>query len=448
MARRTLPVELRAIVEGTHTSPHDVLGRHGDVVRIWAPGAAGAEVDGVAAEVLHPAGLFEAPAPAGEGGYGVTLGRDDGSSTAPLEDPYRFLPTIGELDLHLFAEGNHRRLWEVLGARPTVHQDVAGTAFAVWAPAARAVRVVGDWNGWDARSHPMRAIGSSGVWELFVPAVGHGARYKFEVVGADGHVRLKADPYARWTEQPPATASVVFESGHEWDDAEWMQRRARRDTSASQRLSVYECHLGSWARSPDDPDRWLGWDDLAPRLADHVADLGFTHVELLPPMEHPFGGSWGYQVSGYFAPTARHGDPDGFRRFVDHLHQPRHRRAHRLGAGALPEGRLRPRPLRRHRPLRARRPPPGRAPRLGHARLQLRPRPRCATSSSPTPCSGSRSSTSTGSGSTRWPRCSTSTTAGTPASGCPTATAAGRTSRPSTSSASSTPSCTPSTRAC
>jgi 1,4-alpha-glucan branching enzyme len=201
-----------------------------------------------------------------------------------------------------------------------VHQGVHGTAFALWAPAAQAVRVVGDWNGWDGRSQPMRALGASGVWELFLPAVGHGARYKFEVVGADGTLRLKSDPFARWSEVPPATASVVFESSHTWNDAAWMTARAERDTSASQRFSIYEVHLGSWARSPDHPDRWLGWDDLAGPLADHVVDLGFTHVELLPPMEHPFGGSWGYQVSGYYAPTARLGDPDGFRRFVDHFH--------------------------------------------------------------------------------------------------------------------------------
>jgi 1,4-alpha-glucan branching enzyme len=308
----------RAVVQGRHTNPHEVLGRHGDVVRIWAPGARAVTVDGVAARCLHADGLFEVE---GTDGYRYTITRADGVTTAPLDDPYRFWPTLGELDLHLFAQGDHRRLWEALGARPMVHEGVPGTAFSVWAPAARAVRVVGDWNGWDGRSHPMRALGGSGLWELFVPAVGHGARYKFEVVGADGTLRLKADPLARWSEVPPATASVVFESSHTWSDADWMAAQAQRDTSASQRLAVYEVHLGSWARSPEHPDKWLGWDDLAGRLADHVADLGFTHVELLPPMEHPFGGSWGYQVSGYFAPTARLGDPDGFRRFVDHLHQ-------------------------------------------------------------------------------------------------------------------------------
>ena len=321
---------LLAVVQGTHTNPHEVLGRHhtdhGDVVRVWSPGAAGITVGGDEATCVHAAGLFEAPAPV-DAPYTYVVRRADGSTTAPLHDPYSFWPTIGDIDLHLFGEGAHRRLWDALGARPMEHQGVAGTAFTVWAPSARGVRVVGDWNGWDGRSHPMRTIGASGVWELFVPAVGHGARYKFEVVGADGHLRLKADPFARWSELPPATASVVFASQHTWRDGDWLDQRAERDTSASQRFSVYEVHLGSWARSPDDPDQWLGWDDLAVRLGDHVTDLGFTHVELMPPMEHPFGGSWGYQVSGYFAPTARHGDPDGFRRFVDHLHQ--------LGIGVL-----------------------------------------------------------------------------------------------------------------
>jgi 1,4-alpha-glucan branching enzyme len=317
---KTLSAALLAVVEGNHANPHEVLGRHGDVVRLWQPGAASVRVDGVEAEQLHPAGLFEAKA-SGPGASTFVVTRPDGSSTARLHDPYRFLPTLGDIDLHLLGEGSHRRLWDALGARPMVHDGVGGTSFTLWAPSARSVRVIGDWNGWDGRAHPMRIVGGTGIWELFLPEVGSGARYKFEVVGADGVVRQKADPVARFSEEPPATASVVFESRHEWDDQAWCDRRSRRDTAASQRFSVYECHLGSWLRSPDDPDRWLSWDDLAPKLAEHVADLGFTHVELLPVMEHPFGGSWGYQVSGYYAPTARHGDPDGFRRFVDHLHQ-------------------------------------------------------------------------------------------------------------------------------
>ncbi len=311
--------ELQAIVDGNHSDPHAVLGRHGDVVRIWQPGATEVSVDGVPAERAHDAGLFEARGVTED--YTFVVARDGGATTAPRRDPYRFLPTLGELDLHLVGEGTHRRLWDVLGARPTTIDGVAGTAFSVWAPSARSVRVVGDWNGWDGRTHLMRSLGSTGVWELFLPDVHHGARYKFEIHGRDGRARLKADPVARWAEEPPGTASIVFESSHAWADDAWVEQRSRRDMAASQRLAVYECHLGSWLRSPDDPDGWLGWDDLAPRLAEHVRTLGFTHVELLPVMEHPFGGSWGYQVSGYYSPTARHGDPDGFRRFVDHLHQ-------------------------------------------------------------------------------------------------------------------------------
>ncbi|MGH9139238.1 MAG: 1,4-alpha-glucan branching protein GlgB [Acidimicrobiales bacterium] len=327
---RRLSPALRAVVDGTHASPHAVLGRHRGVVRIWQPGAVAVEIldeaggepaeKPVEATCIHPSGLFEAKL-AGKGPYRYVATRPDGSTTGPVDDPYRFWPTVGDVDLHLIGEGSHRRLWEVLGARPMVHDGVKGTAFSVWAPAARGVRVVGDWNGWDGRAHPMRSMGVSGVWELFLPAVGAGARYKFEILGADGHVRHKADPVARWSEEPPATASVVFESKHRWHDEGWVTGRAQRDMRESQRLSIYEVHLGSWSRSPDDPDRWLGWDQLGPQLADYVSDLGFSHVELMPIMEHPFGGSWGYQVSGYYAPTARLGDPDGFRRFVDLLHQ-------------------------------------------------------------------------------------------------------------------------------
>jgi 1,4-alpha-glucan branching enzyme len=184
------------------------------------------------------------------------------------------------------------------------------------------VRVVGDWNGWQGTAHPLRALGGSGVWELFVPGVVSGQRYKFEVLGADGVLRIKADPLARATERPPANASVVFESSHDWSagDAAWLERRAA-SSPIDGRLAVYEVHLGSWRRSGAGPGDYLDYHDLAAQLADHVVDLGFTHVELLPPTEHPYDPSWGYQVSGYFAPTARHGDPDGFRALVDHLHE-------------------------------------------------------------------------------------------------------------------------------
>ena len=226
--------------------------------------------------------------------------------------------TLGELDLHLIGQGRHERLWTVLGAHVGRHDGVDGTRFAVWAPSAQAVRVVGDWNSWDGRVHPLRRLGRSGVWEVFVPGVGPGQRYKFEILGADGRLRLKADPFATATEPPPATASVVFRSDYTWGDGDWMTRRAA-SSPIDDRMAVYEVHLGSWRRHPDGSHH--SYRELAEALADHVTDLGFTHVELLPPTEHPYLPSWGYQVTSYFAPSARHGNPDDFRALVDHLHQ-------------------------------------------------------------------------------------------------------------------------------
>ncbi len=231
-----------------------------------------------------------------------------------------FSPTLGDIDIHLIGEGRHERLWEVLGARPTTHEGVEGVAFAVWAPAAQHVRVVGDWNSWDGRVDPMRSLGSSGVWERFVPEAEVGMRYRYEIIGADGHLRLKSDPMAQAGEMPPANASVITRSTHRWGDDDWMTTRSGIDP-INDRLSVYEVHPGSWRTVPEDGDRPLSWTELAEPLADHVCDLGFTHIELLPVAEHPFTPSWGYQVSGYYAPTARYGSPDDFRAFVDTMHQ-------------------------------------------------------------------------------------------------------------------------------
>ena len=251
---------------------------------------------------------------------------------------------------------------------------VAGVAFAVWAPNAASASVVGDFNGWDGRLHPMRSLGPSGIWELFVPGVEEEARYKFELRTREGKLRLKADPLAFRTEVPPKNASVVFESQYEWGDDEWLARRRDADELAERpgldlrgasRLVAPQSVPRATARS-----RYL---EAADELAEYATDMGFTHVELMPVMEHPYAPSWGYQVTGYFAPTARFGEPDDFRAFVDRLHQRGRRRDPRLGAGALPEGRLGARALRRHRAVRARRSTPRRAPRLGDARLQLRP---------------------------------------------------------------------------
>ncbi|MBK9179239.1 MAG: 1,4-alpha-glucan branching protein GlgB [Acidimicrobiales bacterium] len=320
------PIE--QIVRGEHAEPHAVLGAHpsgtGWVVRVWRPGAERvtvlpADAAPVPAAQVHPAGVFAAELPASDQApeYRVEVAYP-GDSTFVLDDPYRFLPTLGDLDLHLIGEGSHRRLWEVLGAHVRVHQGVEGTSFTVWAPSARFVRVVGDFNGWDGRLGPMRIMGSSGVWELFVPGVGPGDHYKFELLSGDRHLLLKADPMARAAEEPPGTASVVARSSYRWSDDAWVAERERTD-QLHRPLSIYEVHLGSWRR--DAEGRSLGYREIGELLGDYVADLGFTHVELLPVMEHPYGPSWGYQVTGYYAPTARQGSPDDLRAMIDALHQ-------------------------------------------------------------------------------------------------------------------------------
>jgi len=318
---------LRQIVEGAHHSPHDILGSHAEgttlTIRSLRPLAQSVSVR--IGDVDHPmtheyggiwVAAIDSPVPVD---YRLVVTYGNGEPTV-VDDPYRFLPTLGDVDQHLIREGRHERLWEVLGAH--VHRyatsahtgaEVTGTAFAVWAPAARGVRVLGDFNHWSGQAHPMRSLGASGVWELFVPEVGAGTHYKYAVCGADGRWRIKADPMATWTQVPPETASRVFESTYVWTDGEWLAHRAA--TSAHDHpMSVYEVHLGSWRQG-------RGYRQLADELADYVADLGFTHVEFLPVMEHPFGGSWGYQVTGYYAPTSRFGDPDDFRYLVDKLHQ-------------------------------------------------------------------------------------------------------------------------------
>jgi 1,4-alpha-glucan branching enzyme len=326
---------IELVAAGRHSDPHRVLGRHGAVVRCMRPGAEAVRVIGLDPEggdtssgdleLVHPAGVWEGPIGDAVGAYrfDVDYPSPDGTVTVCVEDPYRAWPTLGDLDLHLFGEGRHRRLWEVLGAHPRVHDGMAGVSFAVWAPNAKAVRVVGDWNSWDGRLHPMRSLGGSGVWELFVPGVAAGARYKYELVAADDQLILKADPMAYATEVPPATASVVAPAPeHDWQDAAWMEERAGRDLLARP-MSVYELHLGSWRHTDDDEGgrRPLTYLELAEQLPEYVAGLGFTHVELMPVAEHPFAGSWGYQVTAYYAPTSRFGSPDDFCVLVDALHR-------------------------------------------------------------------------------------------------------------------------------
>jgi 1,4-alpha-glucan branching enzyme len=251
--------------------------------------------------------------------YELEVAYPDGN-TFTMRDPYSFEPTLGELDLHLAGEGRHEELYERLGAHVREIDGATGVAFAVWAPAAASVAVVGEFNSWDGRLHPMRSLGSSGIWELFVPGVEPGARYKYEIRTPDGELRMKADPYAFRAEHPPRTDSVVHHAEHEWRDDDWLAERGTK-LPHHEPISIYEVHLGSWRRSPDDPDVPLSYRDLGEQLARYCNDMGFTHVELLPVMAHPFSGSWGYQVSGYFAPDARHGTPDEFREMVDTLHE-------------------------------------------------------------------------------------------------------------------------------
>jgi len=307
--------------------PHAILGAHesngGVVIRAYRPEASAVRVQpaGVEAELKDPAGLWEALLPKAKLplAYELEVEYPDGS-TYTVRDPYAFLPTLGDLDLHLAMEGRHEQLYEKLGAHRREIDGVAGVAFTVWAPNARSVAVVGDFNSWDGRLNPMRTLGASGIWELFVPDLDTGAHYKYEIRTRDGRLRLKADPVAGWTERPPGNASRVYRSTHEWTDGEWLERRARGDR-LREPMSIYEVHLGSWRRNPVEGNRPLSYAELATELADYVTDLGFTHVELLPVMEHPFSGSWGYQVTGYYAPTARFGEPDDFRSFVNCLHE-------------------------------------------------------------------------------------------------------------------------------
>jgi len=312
--------------------PHRILGAHeadgGVVVRAYRPEAKTVRVQpaddksaAVEAELKDPSGLWEALLPTAKLPleYELEVEYADGN-TFTMRDPYSFLPTLGELDIHLVMEGRHEQLYERLGAHVREIDGVTGTAFAVWAPNARSVSVVGDFNSWDGRLHPMRSLGSSGIWELFVPGVDSGQKYKYEIRAQDGRLRIKADPVAFATEMPPANASVVHQSRHEWADEEWLQARAEKDW-LREPVSIYEVHLGSWRRNPLEDNRALTYLELADELAAYVTDLGFTHVELMPVMEHPFSGSWGYQVTGYFAPTSRFGSPDDYRCFVDRLHR-------------------------------------------------------------------------------------------------------------------------------
>ena len=310
------------LAQGSHHSPHDYLGLHpegkGWVLRALRPLAksvtAKTKTKNTSLEHVH-AGVWEARGKTKTFDYRL-ITEYEGTSWESA-DAYSFLPMIGELDLHLIAEGRHEELWKVLGSHLVSTKDslgkIHGVSFKVWAPNASAVRVVGDFNSWDGTAHAMRSLGSSGIWELFIPDLEAGALYKYQIRTRHGQWITKIDPMARSFEVPPATSSIVEASSYSWGDAKWMEARAKRDALRSP-MSTYELHLGSWRGAKN-------YRELAPELIGHVKYLGFTHVEFMPLAEHPFGGSWGYQVTGYFAPTSRFGTPDDFRYLVDQLHQ-------------------------------------------------------------------------------------------------------------------------------
>ena len=321
--------EIEALVAGRHGDPFAVLGPHriegGFVVRALVPSAERVELVGrkapVALERIHPDGLYEGKIEDRSGAYLIRAWA--GRERWEFADPYAFGPVLGSLDEQLFTEGNHRRLWERLGAHSMSHEGADGVAFAVWAPSARRVAVVGDFNGWDSRRHGMRKRVDSGIWEIFIPDLEPGTIYKFEIIGADGlRLPLKADPFGMGAENRPATASVVERV------SALPEPRARYSAPADPRrapMSIYEVHLGSWQRRPD--GNFNSYDQIAERLVPYAVSLGFTHLEFLPVTEHPLDDSWGYQPIGLFAPTRRFGDPAGFARLV--------RRAHEAGLGVL-----------------------------------------------------------------------------------------------------------------
>jgi 1,4-alpha-glucan branching enzyme len=324
-----------AVIRGDSADPFALLGPHWDgpggalTIRLFLPdaqsvalldGATGDEICNL--DKVHPSGFWVALLPDRPALFHYRFRAEMPAGPFEFEDAYRFPPVLGELDVHLLAEGSHLKSYDRLGAHRRQLAGVWGTAFAVWAPSASRVSVVGEFCAWDGRRLPMRYRHECGVWELFVPSVGEGALYKYEIKGLQGELLpLKSDPYAFQAERPPHTASIVHDlAERSWSDGQWMARRAGavgRDAP----ISIYEVHLGSWRRAPEEGSRYLSYDELADRLVPYAREMGFSHLELLPVTEHPFDGSWGYQPIGLYAPTSRHGTPEGFARFVERCHQ-------------------------------------------------------------------------------------------------------------------------------
>lgn len=323
------------IVNGEHSDPHTVLGMHemeedgrkAVVVRAFLPNAAGITVIDYAnkrkkypMERLHADGFFEVTIADREEWFRYQLEYTDADgNTWRSYDPYSFSPTLSEFDRHLFGAGTHYEIYEKMGGRLMTHEGARGAAFSVWAPNAKAVSVIGDFNNWDARRSPMRRLGESGIWELFLPAAAEGDKYKFHVTQCDGRVVDKTDPYGVYAEVRPNNASVLYPlKRYKWKDRRWMTARKKYDFKTAP-MNIYEVHLGSWKRA--EGDRFLTYTELAEQLIPYVKEMGYTHIEMLPVEEHPFDGSWGYQVTGYYAPTSRYGSPDEFKQFVDACHQ-------------------------------------------------------------------------------------------------------------------------------
>ena len=323
------------IVNGEHSDPHTVLGMHemeedgrkAVVVRAFLPNAAGITVIDYAnkrkkypMERLHADGFFEVTIADREEWFRYQLEYTDADgNTWRSYDPYSFSPTLSEFDRHLFGAGTHYEIYEKMGGRLMTHEGARGAAFSVWAPNAKAVSVIGDFNNWDARRSLMRRLGESGIWELFLPAAAEGDKYKFHVTQCDGRVVDKTDPYGVYAEVRPNNASVLYPlKRYKWKDRRWMTARRKYDFRTAP-MNIYEVHLGSWKRA--EGDRFLTYTELAEQLIPYVKEMGYTHIEMLPVEEHPFDGSWGYQVTGYYAPTSRYGSPDEFKQFVDACHQ-------------------------------------------------------------------------------------------------------------------------------
>lgn len=316
--------QLSRIVHGTHHDPHTILGLHPyfegyKVIRLWRPGAdrIHLEVLGsiVEAKKIHDAGIFEYVVPKHTTFNDYRVYHQNGML---VHDPYAFEPTFGEVDQYLYGKGVHYKLYQKMGARLTTHQGVVGTKFNVWAPNAKNVALVGDFNHWNGRANPMRVLGYSGIWELFIPGLPEGTRYKFEIHTQQGEVIIKADPYALSSEVRPFTASVVADIHRfQWQDDAWVENRKRLQNQP-QPINIYEVHLGSWRKRDD---HFLNYREIAHELATYCKEMGYTHVELLPIQEHPLDESWGYQVSGFYAPTSRFGRPEDFQYFINHLHQ-------------------------------------------------------------------------------------------------------------------------------